>query len=101
MSRRVAVAGVGSRVTDGTVGLALEPITRRLVAISGCGKISRLRSARMSRRRRGGRLGDAAAGRERLAVVEPRVAMPLEAGKLILPHAQLGDDLWTALVENR
>ena len=47
----------------------------------------------MSRRRRGGRPGDAAAGRERLAVVEPRVAMPLEAGKLILPHAQLGDDL--------
>lgn len=47
----------------------------------------------MARRRRGGRLGDAAIGRERLAVVEPRVAMPLEAGELILPHAQLGDDL--------
>ena len=47
----------------------------------------------MARRRRRGRLGGAAVGRERLAVVEPRVAMPLEAGQLILPHAQLGDAL--------
>ena len=43
MSRRVAVAGVGSRVTDGTVGLALEPITCRLVAISGRGERADLR----------------------------------------------------------
>ena len=34
MSRRVAVAGVGSRVTDGTVGLALRLVTCWLVAFS-------------------------------------------------------------------
>ena len=86
-SGRIAVAGVGSGVTDGTISFALGTTTCRLVATSGRGEISGLRSAGMSRRGRGGRLGDAAVKGKRLAVVEPRVAMPLEARKLILPNA--------------